>query len=29
MGTATIFDAPWVVAVWGRNPNFKKEKNRP
>jgi hypothetical protein len=28
-GTVTIFDEPWEVAVWGRNPNFKKEKNRP
>lgn len=28
-GTATIFDVLWTIAVWDRNLNFKKEKNRP
>jgi len=26
-GTARIFEALWIVAVWGRNLRFKKEKN--
>ncbi len=28
-GTARIFEALWILAVWDRNLKFEKEKKRP